>query len=162
MGRSTEQQRGRGYSRNLGRCPYALGSQPPARCHPSLLQVEMGPFKHTVDDGLDVRKAAFECMYSLLESCLGQLDICEFLNHVEDGLKDHYDIRVGRAPCRTQAHSAAGGQPGAIGPTSCLSPTPAPGAPVRTAALFFNNKKKNPHLTPLVGVYTGQALGRMV
>ncbi|PNI73422.1 LOW QUALITY PROTEIN: CAND2 isoform 6, partial [Pan troglodytes] len=54
----------------------------------------MGPFKHTVDDGLDVRKAAFECMYSLLESCLGQLDICEFLNHVEDGLKDHYDIRM--------------------------------------------------------------------
>lgn len=61
----------------------------------SFPQVEMGPFKHTVDDGLDVRKAAFECMYSLLESCLGQLDICEFLNHVEDGLKDHYDIRVG-------------------------------------------------------------------
>ncbi|XP_054585844.1 cullin-associated NEDD8-dissociated protein 2 isoform X2 [Eptesicus fuscus] len=57
-------------------------------------EVEMGPFKHTVDDGLDVRKAAFECMYSLLESCLGQLVICEFLNHVEDGLKDHYDIRM--------------------------------------------------------------------
>uniref|UniRef100_A0A8D1TZW0 TATA-binding protein interacting (TIP20) domain-containing protein n=1 Tax=Sus scrofa TaxID=9823 RepID=A0A8D1TZW0_PIG len=57
-------------------------------------EVEMGPFKHTVDDGLDVRKAAFECMYSLLESCLGQLDICEFLNHLEDGLKDHYDIRM--------------------------------------------------------------------
>ncbi|KAK2091432.1 Cullin-associated NEDD8-dissociated protein 2 [Saguinus oedipus] len=63
-----------------------------ATSHASL--VEMGPFKHTVDDGLDVRKAAFECMYSLLESCLGQLDICEFLNHVEDGLKDHYDIRM--------------------------------------------------------------------
>ncbi|XP_010860818.1 PREDICTED: cullin-associated NEDD8-dissociated protein 2 [Bison bison bison] len=57
-------------------------------------EVEMGPFKHTVDDGLDVRKAAFACMYSLLESCLGQLDVCEFLNHVEDGLKDHYDIRM--------------------------------------------------------------------
>ncbi|XP_058144812.1 cullin-associated NEDD8-dissociated protein 2 [Dasypus novemcinctus] len=57
-------------------------------------EVEMGPFKHTVDDGLDVRKAAFECMYSLLESCRGQLDVCEFLSHVEDGLKDHYDIRM--------------------------------------------------------------------
>lgn len=54
----------------------------------------MGPFKHTVDDGLDVRKAAFECMYTLLESCLDRLDIYEYLNHVEDGLKDHYDIRV--------------------------------------------------------------------
>ncbi|KAM6216148.1 cullin-associated NEDD8-dissociated protein 2 [Rhynchocyon petersi] len=57
-------------------------------------EVEMGPFKHAVDDGLDLRKAAFECMYSLLESCLGQLDIFEFLSHVEDGLKDHYDIRM--------------------------------------------------------------------
>ncbi|XP_052534595.1 cullin-associated NEDD8-dissociated protein 1-like isoform X1 [Tympanuchus pallidicinctus] len=57
-------------------------------------EVEMGPFKHTVDDGLDVRKAAFECMYTLLESCLDRLDICEYLNHVEDGLKDHYDIQM--------------------------------------------------------------------
>ncbi|XP_043934569.1 cullin-associated NEDD8-dissociated protein 1-like [Protopterus annectens] len=57
-------------------------------------EVEMGPFKHTVDDGLDVRKAAFECMYTLLDSCLDRLDIYEYLNHVEDGLKDHYDIRM--------------------------------------------------------------------
>lgn len=54
----------------------------------------MGPFKHTVDDGLDLRKAAFECMYTLLETCLDRLDIFEFLNHVEDGLRDHYDIKV--------------------------------------------------------------------
>lgn len=54
----------------------------------------MGPFKHTVDDGLDLRKAAFECMYTLLETCLDMLNIFEFLNHVEDGLKDHYDIKV--------------------------------------------------------------------
>nr|XP_046197883.1 cullin-associated NEDD8-dissociated protein 1-like [Oncorhynchus gorbuscha] len=54
----------------------------------------MGPFKHTVDDGLDIRKAAFECMYTLLDSCLDRLDIFEFLNHVEDGLKDHYDIKM--------------------------------------------------------------------
>lgn len=57
-------------------------------------EVEMGPFKHTVDDGLDIRKAAFECMYTLLDSCLDRLDVFEFLNHVEDGLKDHYDIKM--------------------------------------------------------------------
>jgi len=57
-------------------------------------EVEMGPFKHTVDDGLDIRKAAFECMYTLLDSCLDRLDIYEFLNHVEGGLKDHYDIKM--------------------------------------------------------------------
>lgn len=61
-----------------------------------LQQVEMGPFKHTVDDGLDVRKAAFECMYTLLDSCLEGLDVLHFLDHVEEGLKDHYDIRVSR------------------------------------------------------------------
>lgn len=57
-------------------------------------EVEMGPFKHTLDDGLDIRKAAFECMYTLLDSCLDRLDIFEFLQHVEDGLKDHYDIKM--------------------------------------------------------------------
>nr|CAG4647643.1 EOG090X00HY [Moina brachiata] len=57
-------------------------------------EVEMGPFKHTVDDGLDLRKAAFECMYTLLDSCLDRLDVFEFLNHVELGLKDHNDIKM--------------------------------------------------------------------
>lgn len=56
--------------------------------------VEMGPFKHTVDDGLDLRKAAFECMYTLLYSCWELLDIYEFLNHIEEGLKDHGDIKI--------------------------------------------------------------------
>lgn len=57
-------------------------------------ELEMGPFKHTVDDGLDIRKAAFECMYTLLDTCLDRLDIFEFLNFVEGGLKDHYDIKM--------------------------------------------------------------------
>lgn len=57
-------------------------------------EVEMGPFKHTVDDGLDIRKAAFECMYTLLDSSLDRIDIFDFINHVESGLKDHYDIKM--------------------------------------------------------------------
>ncbi|XP_065897890.1 cullin-associated NEDD8-dissociated protein 1-like [Dysidea avara] len=57
-------------------------------------EVEMGPFKHPVDDGLDLRKVAFECMYTLMETCLDRLDVFEFLSHVEDGLKDHYDIKM--------------------------------------------------------------------
>lgn len=57
-------------------------------------EVEMGPFKHTVDDGLDLRKAAFECMYTLLDSCLDRLDVFKFLNYVENGLRDHYDIKM--------------------------------------------------------------------
>lgn len=62
---------------------------------PELIRdVEMGPFKHSVDDGLDLRKAAYECMYTLLDTCQAQLDIFEFLSHVEGGLKDHYDIKM--------------------------------------------------------------------
>uniref|UniRef100_A0A8D8LDT7 Cullin-associated NEDD8-dissociated protein 1 n=1 Tax=Cacopsylla melanoneura TaxID=428564 RepID=A0A8D8LDT7_9HEMI len=57
-------------------------------------EVEMGPFKHTVDDGLDIRKAAFECMYTLLDTCLDRVDMFEFLNHLESGLRDHYDIKM--------------------------------------------------------------------
>lgn len=57
-------------------------------------EVEMGPFKHTVDDGLDIRKAAFECMYTLLEQGLDRVDIMQFLDHVIAGLKDHYDIKM--------------------------------------------------------------------
>ncbi|XKL68842.1 hypothetical protein PGB90_006611 [Kerria lacca] len=57
-------------------------------------KVEMGPFTHEVDDGLDIRKAAFECMYTLLDTCLDRIDIFEFLNHLEMGLKDHYDIKM--------------------------------------------------------------------
>ncbi len=57
-------------------------------------EVEMGPFKHEVDDGLDLRKAAFECMYTLLDTCVDRLDAFDFLSHVTDGLKDHYDIKM--------------------------------------------------------------------
>lgn len=65
------------------------------KVRPELIrEVEMGPFKHKVDDGLDIRKAAFECMYTLLDSCMDRIDVYEFLTHLEDGLKDHYDIKM--------------------------------------------------------------------
>ena len=57
-------------------------------------EVEMGPFKHTVDDGLDIRKAAFECMYTLLEQGLDRVDVMQFLENVIAGLRDHYDIKM--------------------------------------------------------------------
>lgn len=57
-------------------------------------EVEMGFFKYIVDDGLDIRKVVFECMYIFLDSCFDRFDIFEFLNYVEDGLKDYYDIKM--------------------------------------------------------------------
>ena len=62
----------------------------------------MGPFKQIKDGGLDTRKVAFECMYTLLDNSLDRLDIFEFLQHLEDGLKDHYDIKVRTLTCDHQ------------------------------------------------------------
>ncbi|KAI8803214.1 armadillo-type protein [Cladochytrium replicatum] len=50
--------------------------------------VEMGPFKHRVDDGLEARKSAYECMYTLLDTCLSRIEINGFLQRVIDGLAD--------------------------------------------------------------------------
>jgi len=58
--------------------------------------VDLGPFKHTVDDGLELRKSAFECMDTLLDSCLPYIDTNVFLHHLKSGLADHYDVKL---PC---------------------------------------------------------------
>lgn len=56
--------------------------------------VEMGPFKHKVDDGLEIRKAAYECMYTLLSTCLDKIDVYGFLDHICAGLDDQHDIKM--------------------------------------------------------------------
>ncbi|CDS10708.1 hypothetical protein LRAMOSA11194 [Lichtheimia ramosa] len=55
--------------------------------------VEMGPFKHKVDDGLEIRKAAFECLYALL-GYFDSIDANDFLDRVRDGLNDQHDIKM--------------------------------------------------------------------
>ena len=49
--------------------------------------VDLGPFKHKIDDGLELRKAAFECMDVLLDNCVDRLDFQAFISHLESGLK---------------------------------------------------------------------------
>lgn len=59
--------------------------------------VDLGPFKHTVDDGLELRKGAFECVDTLLDSCLDQIDCSSFITpYLLSGLSDHYDVKM---PC---------------------------------------------------------------
>ncbi|GAA5823321.1 hypothetical protein JCM11251_007565 [Rhodosporidiobolus azoricus] len=55
--------------------------------------VEMGPFKHKVDDGLDVRKAAYECMHTLVDACREQIDLAAYLGRVIEGLKDEEEVK---------------------------------------------------------------------
>ncbi|CED83922.1 TATA-binding protein-interacting protein [Phaffia rhodozyma] len=56
--------------------------------------VQMGPWKQTFDDGLETRKTAFETMYTLLDTCLSQIDISTFLLKVVNGLTDADEIKV--------------------------------------------------------------------
>jgi len=60
--------------------------------NPELIRtVQMGPWTHKVDDGLDARKTAYETLYTLLDTCLTKLDLHEFLGHVQTGLADDSD-----------------------------------------------------------------------
>jgi len=51
-------------------------------------EVDLGPFTHKVDDGLPLRKAAFQCMDTLLESASHSLELLEFLKFLTNGIKD--------------------------------------------------------------------------
>ncbi|GMH39342.1 hypothetical protein BSKO_07240 [Bryopsis sp. KO-2023] len=56
--------------------------------------MDLGPFKLAVDDGLELRKAAFECMDLLLDACPKQLDTAQFTVRLLDGLADDSDIKL--------------------------------------------------------------------
>ncbi|KAI0307414.1 TIP120-domain-containing protein [Multifurca ochricompacta] len=53
--------------------------------------VQMGPWQHKVDDGLEARKTAYETLYTLLDTSLTKLDLNELLTHVLVGLADGSD-----------------------------------------------------------------------
>ncbi|EPQ61385.1 hypothetical protein GLOTRDRAFT_30890 [Gloeophyllum trabeum ATCC 11539] len=60
--------------------------------NPDLIRtVQMGPWTHKVDDGLETRKTAYETMYTLLDTCLSKLDLHEFFARVLNGLVDDSD-----------------------------------------------------------------------
>ncbi|PHH92250.1 hypothetical protein CDD83_8269 [Cordyceps sp. RAO-2017] len=56
-------------------------------------EVMLGPFKHTVDDGLEVRKSAYETLYALMETAFTRMNNIDFYDRVVAGLKDDNDIR---------------------------------------------------------------------
>ncbi|KAI2629165.1 TIP120-domain-containing protein [Hypomontagnella submonticulosa] len=56
-------------------------------------EVQMGPFKHLVDDGLEVRKSAYETLYALMETAFSRVSSLEFYDRIIAGLNDENDIR---------------------------------------------------------------------
>ncbi|CAD6892675.1 unnamed protein product [Tilletia controversa] len=68
-----------------------------AETHPKpelLRKVTMGPFTITTDDGLDLRKNAFETMYTLLDTCSSRLNLFDYMSRVIAGLGDDDGIKV--------------------------------------------------------------------
>ncbi|KAG2100498.1 armadillo-type protein [Suillus cothurnatus] len=62
------------------------------KVNPDLIRtVQMGPWTHKVDDGLDARKTAWETLYALLDTCLAKLDLSIFLSHLLAAISDPSD-----------------------------------------------------------------------
>ncbi|KAK4476806.1 hypothetical protein RD792_015966 [Penstemon davidsonii] len=68
--------------------------------------VDLGPFKHTVDDGLELRKAAFECVDTLLDSCLDQVNPSSFIvPYLLSGLDESYRFKFEPAFIASQSQN---------------------------------------------------------
>eukprot|EP01025_Chloroclados_australasicus_P069865 TRINITY_DN9935_c0_g2_i1.p1 TRINITY_DN9935_c0_g2~~TRINITY_DN9935_c0_g2_i1.p1 ORF type:complete len:408 (-),score=55.39 TRINITY_DN9935_c0_g2_i1:353-1576(-) len=64
---------------------------------PTLIrEIDLGPFKIKEDDGLEMRKAAFECMDMVLNQFGSAFDAAAFIPLLKDGLTDKPDVQL---PC---------------------------------------------------------------
>ncbi|KAK2767024.1 hypothetical protein FQN54_006341 [Arachnomyces sp. PD_36] len=57
-------------------------------------EVQMGPFKHKVDDGLELRKSAYETLYACLDYGFSKINTSEFFDRILAGVADEQDIRI--------------------------------------------------------------------
>jgi cullin-associated NEDD8-dissociated protein 1 len=98
-----------------GALPALLDTTAP---RPELVRtVDLGPFKHIVDDGLELRKASFECLGVLLDDgCAAEAEPKDGIAAaVAAGAGDHYDVKMGaHAVCVKLAAVAPGAALGAL------------------------------------------------
>jgi len=66
------------------------------KAHPELIhEVDYGNFKMIIDDGLQLRKAVFQCLDTILESHSRHVDMRAFNNAMKVGLADaDYDVQI--------------------------------------------------------------------
>ena len=57
-------------------------------------QVQMGPFKHQVDDGLELRKSSYETLYSFIETAYSRMNHHDLFDRVIAGLEDEHEIKM--------------------------------------------------------------------
>lgn len=99
-------------AKNAVQAVNAMGKSRPALLHPHLSRalpliyarttkdkelvrvVDLGPFKHEEDYGLDLRKSAFDCLRTLISGPLCEsIHLVGFLENVVVGLQDQSDVR---------------------------------------------------------------------
>jgi cullin-associated NEDD8-dissociated protein 1 len=57
-------------------------------------EVSMGPFKHKVDDGLELRKSAYETLYALMETAFQSIPIPAYYDRIQAGVSDEHEIKI--------------------------------------------------------------------
>lgn len=57
-------------------------------------EVTMGPFKHKVDDGLELRKSAYETLYALMETAFSRMPVADFYDRVIAGIGDEHELKI--------------------------------------------------------------------
>jgi len=56
--------------------------------------VQMGPFKIKVDDGLEIRKSAYETLHALMDTAFSRMNHADLFGRVVAGLRDDHDIKM--------------------------------------------------------------------
>ncbi|KAG8530485.1 uncharacterized protein KY384_004988 [Bacidia gigantensis] len=57
-------------------------------------EVQMGPFRHKVDEGLELRKSAYETLFSLMETAYPRINHADLFDRVTAGLEDEHEIKM--------------------------------------------------------------------
>ncbi|EWC48613.1 hypothetical protein DRE_01835 [Drechslerella stenobrocha 248] len=57
-------------------------------------EVQMGPFKHKVDDGLELRKSAYDTLYALIETSYARMNPSQIYERIVAGVGDEHEVQI--------------------------------------------------------------------
>ncbi|KAK6526797.1 hypothetical protein TWF281_009998 [Arthrobotrys megalospora] len=57
-------------------------------------EVQMGPFKHKVDDGLELRKTAYDTLFTIIEAAYARMNPAQIYDRIIAGLGDEHEVQI--------------------------------------------------------------------